>query len=73
MTDGGATGFDDEVGWFYVVINDEEQYSIWPGARRIPAGWKEAGHRGDRASCITFVDQVWTDMRPRSVRERQDG
>jgi MbtH protein len=54
---------------FEVVINDEEQYSIWPADREIPAGWRAVGVRGRRADCLRHIDEVWTDMRPRSLRE----
>jgi MbtH protein len=54
---------------FVVVVNGEEQYSIWPATRQIPAGWREAGYTGSRADCLSHVETVWTDMRPRSLRE----
>jgi MbtH protein len=54
---------------FVVVRNDEEQYSIWPAGREIPAGWQDAGFTGAKAACLAHVDEVWTDMRPRSLRE----
>ncbi len=57
---------DDE---YAVVINDEEQYSIWPRRRALPDGWRETGHCGRRAECLARIEQVWTDMRPRSVRQ----
>jgi MbtH protein len=53
---------------FVVVRNDEEQYSIWPADRPLPAGWQDAGFTGAKTECLTHVDQVWTDMRPRSLR-----
>ncbi len=53
---------------FDVVINDEEQYSIWPTYRAIPAGWRAVGKRGSKAECLAHVDEVWTDMRPLSLR-----
>jgi MbtH protein len=52
-----------------VVLNDEEQYSIWPADQPIPAGWRPAGFAGTRAACLAHIDAAWTDMRPRSVRE----
>ena len=52
-----------------VVLNDEEQYSIWPTGRAIPAGWRPEGFAGTRAACLAHIDAAWTDMRPRSVRE----
>lgn len=54
---------------FVVVLNDEEQYSIWWTERELPLGWREEGTRGSRAECLEHIDRVWTDMRPRSVRE----
>ncbi len=51
-----------------VVINDEEQYSIWPLDRRPPAGWSETGETGSKEDCLTYIATVWTDMRPRSLR-----
>lgn len=57
----------------HVVVNDEEQYSLWPDGRDIPAGWRAAGFAGSRQACLDHIDAVWTDMRPRSQRLRQDG
>lgn len=54
---------------YQVVVNDEEQYSIWPEGADIPAGWRSVGVSGDRATCLAHIDEVWTDMRPRSLRE----
>jgi len=51
-----------------VVVNDEEQYSIWPAGRALPAGWAAAGFTGTEDECLAHVDEVWTDMRPRSLR-----
>jgi MbtH protein len=55
---------------FRVVVNDEEQYSIWPSDRDLPAGWQAAGHVGSdsEADCLGHIDEVWTDMRPLSLR-----
>jgi MbtH protein len=58
---------------FTVVVNIEEQYSIWPADRALPAGWREAGFAGSRADCLAHVQAVWTDMRPRSLREAMKG
>ena len=52
-----------------VVVNDEEQYSVWPADRPLPPGWRSTGFTGERAACLAHIDTVWTDMRPRSVRE----
>lgn len=51
-----------------VVINDEEQYSIWPVGRALPLGWRDEGTVGTREECLAHVEVVWTDMRPASVR-----
>jgi MbtH protein len=51
-----------------VVVNDEEQYSIWPVGRAVPAGWNTVGVRGAREACLEHIEQVWTDMRPKSLR-----
>ncbi|WP_134730994.1 MULTISPECIES: MbtH family protein [Amycolatopsis] len=53
-----------------VVLNDEEQYSIWLVGRDLPAGWRYEGKRGPKQECLDHIDQVWTDMRPKSLRER---
>lgn len=53
---------------YRVVINDEEQYSIWPTDRDVPAGWRQEGKEGLRADCLAHIDEAWTDMRPLSLR-----
>jgi MbtH protein len=53
---------------YKVVVNHEEQYSIWPADRANPAGWRDAGALGSRDECLAHIRQVWTDMRPASVR-----
>ncbi|HJQ00606.1 MAG TPA: MbtH family protein [Jatrophihabitans sp.] len=50
-----------------VVINHEEQYSIWPVERALPAGWRQVGITGTEAECLEYIDQTWTDMRPLSL------
>ncbi|HEY7479019.1 MAG TPA: MbtH family protein [Gemmatimonadales bacterium] len=57
---------------YKVVVNHEEQYSIWPADREIPRGWREAGKQGPKAECLSHIEQVWTDMRPLSLRRRMD-
>ncbi|MEC3975018.1 MbtH family protein [Amycolatopsis sp. H20-H5] len=54
---------------YRVVVNAEEQYSIWDATLPVPPGWTDAGHTGDRQSCLDHVEAVWTDMRPRSLRD----
>ncbi|MBM7775492.1 MbtH protein [Actinokineospora baliensis] len=51
-----------------VVINDEEQYSIWPAQWDNPAGWRDVGVAGSKADCLSHIEQVWTDITPLSVR-----
>ncbi|MER6910525.1 MbtH family NRPS accessory protein [Streptomyces sp. NPDC000594] len=51
-----------------VVVNDEEQYSIWSADRESPAGWYEVGIRGAKDECLAHIEEVWTDMRPLSLR-----
>jgi MbtH protein len=60
--------FDDDSVVMIVVINDEEQYSIWPEFKQIPHGWRAAGKSGTRAECLAYIRDVWTDMRPASLR-----
>jgi len=58
-----------EAAAYRVVVNDEEQYSIWPQHLPNARGWRDAGFGGAREECLAHVETVWTDMRPRSVRE----
>jgi MbtH protein len=53
---------------YKVVVNHEEQYSIWPADRDLPAGWTGVGFTGTRETCLDHIDLVWVDMRPRSLR-----
>ena len=54
---------------FQVVVNHEEQYSIWPQHKAVPHGWRSAGVAGDKATCLEWIRTTWVDMRPLSVRE----
>ena len=54
---------------YEVVINHEEQYSIWPADRDPPLGWKLVGMPGTKAECLDHIEEVWTDMRPLSLRK----
>ena len=54
---------------YAVVINHEEQYSIWPDDRELPPGWKRVGKTGTRKECLAYIEEVWTDMRPLSLRK----
>lgn len=58
---------------YKVIINKEEQYSIWPADRENPLGWTEAGKTGPKAECLAYIEEVWTDMRPLSVRKAMEG
>ncbi|MBB4212571.1 MbtH family protein [Rhodothalassium salexigens] len=53
---------------FAVVVNDEEQYSLWPDARPLPPGWRRDGFTGPETACLAHIETVWTDMRPLSLR-----
>ncbi|MEU9479538.1 MbtH family NRPS accessory protein [Streptomyces sp. NPDC048191] len=55
---------------YRVVLNHEEQYSIWWIDRDLPAGWRAEGKEGTREECLAHIDTVWTDMRPLSLRRR---
>ncbi|ACK65877.1 MbtH domain protein [Rippkaea orientalis PCC 8801] len=55
---------------FKVVINHEEQYSIWPIDRESPKGWNEVGKSGTKEECLAYIKEVWTDMRPLSLRKQ---
>lgn len=55
---------------YAVVVNHEEQYSIWPADRELPAGWSKEGFSGVKEACLSHIDEVWTDMRPLSLRRR---
>jgi len=55
---------------YVVVINHEEQYSIWPQGKKIPDGWHSVGKEGLKAECLAYIDEVWVDMRPLSLRKK---
>src|SRR5262249_40807876 len=57
---------------YKVVINGEEQYSLWPAERGNPLGWNDAGKEGSKAECLDYIKSVWTDMRPLSLRKRME-
>ena len=57
---------------YKVVVNHEEQYSIWPADRENPLGWNDAGKTGPKAECLEYIKEVWTDMRPLSLRKRME-
>jgi MbtH protein len=57
---------------YKVVVNHEEQYSIWPEYRENPLGWRDAGKSGAKAECLAHINEVWTDMRPLSLRRQME-
>ena len=57
---------------YRVVVNHEEQYSIWAADRELPLGWKDAGKQGLKAECLQYIEEVWTDMRPLSLRKKME-
>ena len=57
---------------YQVVISVEEQYSIWPTYREIPYGWRAAGKSGSKQECLDYIKEVWTDMRPLSLRKQME-
>ncbi|MGW0160488.1 MbtH family protein [Mycobacterium sp. NPDC003323] len=61
--------FDDEDGVFYVLINDEEQYSLWPTFAEVPQGWRVVFGESTRADCLAYVEETWADLRPKSLRD----
>jgi MbtH protein len=58
---------------FVVVVNDEEQHSLWPASEEPPAGWWRTGFTGTKDECVAHIDEVWTDIRPLSLRRRLAG
>jgi MbtH protein len=57
---------------YTVVMNDEEQYSIWPADRDLPLGWHAVGKTGSKDECLAYIKEVWTDMRPKSLRDKMN-
>ncbi|QOY92801.1 MbtH family NRPS accessory protein [Massilia sp. UMI-21] len=55
---------------YIVLVNDEEQYSLWPRNQDVPAGWRSIDFSGTKDECMKHVDEIWTDMRPKSLRDR---
>ncbi|MFE6133967.1 MbtH family protein [Streptomyces sp. NPDC056437] len=65
--------FDDADGRFLVLVNEEEQHSLWPSFIEVPAGWRVVFGEDGHAQCLDFIEQNWTDLRPRSLREAMAG
>ena len=57
---------------YKVVVNHEEQYSIWPAERENPVGWRDAGAIGSKTECLAYIREAWADMRPLSLRQTMD-
>lgn len=64
--------FDDQDGRFLVLVNHEDQHSLWPAGRDVPAGWTQVFGEDSREACLAYVEANWTDMRPKSLREQMD-
>lgn len=64
--------FDDQDGRFLVLVNHEDQHSLWPAGRDVPAGWNQVFGEDTREACLAYVEANWTDMRPKSLREQMD-
>lgn len=64
--------FEDENREYLVLVNHEMQYSLWPAFIEIPDGWTAVGPKGKRGECLEWIDQTWTDMRPKSLRDAMD-
>ena len=62
----------DDNSQYTVVINAEEQYSVWPEERELPLGWRAVGKTGTKQECLDYISQVWTDQRPASLRQQMD-
>src|SRR5215217_4794491 len=57
---------------YKVVVNQEDQYSIWPADRENALGWNDEGKTGTKAECLAYIQEVWTDMRPLSLRKKME-
>jgi MbtH protein len=64
--------FEDSDGTYLVLVNDEGQYSLWPSFAEIPAGWTVAKPEDTRQACLDYINETWTDMRPKSLIEAMD-
>jgi MbtH protein len=62
----------DDTAIYAVVMNHEEQYSIWRDDRAVPAGWRKVGKSGPKQECLEYINEVWTDMRPLSLRRQME-
>jgi len=67
------TDHEEDTSIYKVVLNQEEQYSIWPATRENALGWRDEGKTGTKAECLAYIGEVWKDMRPLSLRRKMDG
>jgi MbtH protein len=67
-----AWGEEDDTTIYHVVVNHEEQYSIWPEYKAVPLGWRTVGKTGPKPECLDYIREVWTDMRPLSLRRQME-
>ncbi|MEV4412680.1 MbtH family protein [Catellatospora sp. NPDC049609] len=65
--------FEDADGRYLVLVNDEDQHSLWPAFAAVPAGWRTVFGEDTRDACLAYVEANWTDLRPRTLRERMEG
>lgn len=73
MTETDRTNpFEDPDGTYLVLRNDEDQYSLWPSYIEVPAGWSVARDEGGRQECLDYIEEHWTDMRPRSLVQQME-
>lgn len=68
-----ANPFEDSEATYLVLVNDEGQHSLWPAFAQVPAGWSSVHGPTDRDACLAYVEENWTDMRPRSLVAHMDG
>ncbi|MFE2972152.1 MbtH family protein [Streptomyces sp. NPDC059340] len=61
--------FDDDDGRFFVLVNEEEQHSLWPTFAEVPSGWRVVFGEADRQECLDYIEENWTDLRPKSLKE----
>lgn len=67
------TNDEENIKTYQVVVNHEEQYSVWQYDKELPSGWKSIGKSGSKLKCLAHIDEVWTDMRPLSLRKAMKG
>ena len=68
-----ANPFEDDTAEYLVLVNEEKQYSLWPAFKEVPLGWTAVGPRGKRRECLNWIDENWTDMRPKSLVDAMEG